>query len=97
MRREDVEMGRKKKRRQKLHREALSAPDLAPLMILAARAWRSRCEARAAVLAADLATAQARVEAAQRLHATDAGRRLERLIRWLRASCPWSMLEITDS
>lgn len=56
--------------------------DLLPLMRLAARSWHERQEARRALAIGASEQARKRIEMAQKLHATPAGRRLELLIAW---------------
>lgn len=56
--------------------------DLSPLMRLAARSWHARQEARRCLAAGATEQARHRIEIAQRLHATRAGRQLELLIAW---------------
>jgi hypothetical protein len=57
--------------------------DLAPLMILAEQARRSRNEARAAIQRGDLILAVQSSGEAQALCSSERGRRLELLCRWL--------------
>jgi hypothetical protein len=56
--------------------------DLAPLMKLAASAWRLRQSARRAIEAGDFADAGTLADQAQGLHATPAGRSLWLLAAW---------------
>lgn len=60
--------------------------DLAPLMALAARAYRLRQAARAALAAGDFAGAHEAVEAAQRIQDTPAGRGIAAVAAWLSGS-----------
>ena len=57
--------------------------DLAPLMTLACQAWQARQAARRALASGDVNTAAVWISAAQRLHATARGDRLQRLIALL--------------
>ena len=58
--------------------------DLTTLMMLAVESWRLRRRGRLAFLAGDLGSALELASAAQRLQATESGRRLESLARWLK-------------
>ena len=68
--------------------------DLRPLMWLATLAWQARRAARRSLLAGELTTAARLAAAAQRLHATEAGRRQRLLAGWLSAKPaalrPWA-------
>jgi predicted amidophosphoribosyltransferase len=57
--------------------------DLAPLMLLAARAWRLRQSARASLATSDYAGAIEAAAAAESLQATRGGALLRRLAVWL--------------
>ena len=56
--------------------------DLSPLMRLAARSWHARQETRRLLSTGATEQARDRIELAQQLHATPAGRRLELLLAW---------------
>lgn len=57
--------------------------DLEPLMILAARAWLSRQEARRALVTGHVPSARRLASAAEELHATPGGAALVLLTAWL--------------
>ncbi len=62
--------------------------DLTPLMALAAESWRLRERGRRALQAGDFDSGLDLASAAQRLHATESGRNLAKLARWLTANGP---------